>query len=115
MLLRLKVGSVTTCGSGQAALEELETNYTAITNTSDITTTIGSSTANSSSTSTAAAGTGVASGSVSGSSAGSLSSSNNSSSKRINLVLTDIQMPVSYFTEKCRNISIIVIIRRVVV
>jgi CheY-like chemotaxis protein len=92
MLLRLKVGSVTTCGSGQAALEELETNYTAITNTSDITTTTVSSTA--SGTNTAANSAAVSD--VTSGSGGSLSSSNNSSSKRINLVLTDIQMPVSY-------------------
>jgi CheY-like chemotaxis protein len=101
MLLRLKVGSVTTCGSGQAALEELETNYTAITNTSDITTTTVSTASGTSTAANSAAVTGVASGSsgVSGGSSGSLSSSNNSSSKRVNLVLTDIQMPVSHCIE----------------
>jgi CheY-like chemotaxis protein len=107
MLLRLKVGSVTTCGSGQAALEELETNYTAVTNTSDITTTTISSSASSASSASAAAaaGTGSASGIASGSSGGSLSSSNNSSSKRINLVLTDIQMPVSY-SSYCTDLAV---------
>jgi CheY-like chemotaxis protein len=93
MLLRLKVGSVTTCGSGQAALEELESNYSAVTNTSDITTTTTNTAVGTSSTTAVSAS--VSGSASSGVIRGSLSSSNNSSSRRINLVLTDIQMPVS--------------------
>jgi CheY-like chemotaxis protein len=88
MLTRLKVGSVRTCLSGQAAVEELQSSYRA-----------SAATASASSTTASMLGnTGLSSGSIgTGSSSGS-GGTGESQGGRVNLVFTDVQMPVSSST-----------------
>jgi predicted short-subunit dehydrogenase-like oxidoreductase (DUF2520 family) len=82
MLTRLKVGSVRTCLSGQAAIEELQSSYR-----------VSSTTSTSTTTAQMLSNTGI----TTSSSAGS-SSSGESQGGRVNLVFTDVQMPVSTMT-----------------
>jgi hypothetical protein len=88
MLTRLKVGSVRTCLSGQAAVEELQSSYRASATTASA----------SSTTSSMLSTTGLNSGSIgTGSSSGS-DGTGESQGGRVNLVFTDVQMPVSTIT-----------------